>query len=144
MTELGWQLHLNEQVVIRAFADALRGESGAQVADLWLFGSKSRGESSPDSDIDLLLVVQQLTPQLRWRIREIAADCSLEYDVLLNTHILAEHEWNKHIERRSTLWREIQQDGIPVATEIVSVTAEYDGRTSAHPTGHYRRYSIAK
>ena len=118
MTELRQILHLNEQEGVRAFADNLLSEADAQEAGLWLFGSKSRGESFPDSDIDLLVIIQQLTPQLRWRIREIAADCSLEYDVLLNTHILAEQEWNKHVERRSTLWREIQQDGISVTTKV--------------------------
>ena len=118
MTELRQILHLNEQEGVRAFAYNLLSEADAQEAGLWLFGSKSRGESFPDSDIDLLVIVQQLTPQLRWRIREIAADCSLEYDVLLNTHILTEQEWNKHVERRSTLWREIQQDGISVTTKV--------------------------
>ena len=116
MTELGQLLQANEQAGIRAFAGALLSEDDAQLAVLWLFGSKARGDSSPSSDIDLLVIVKQLTPQLRWHIREVAADCSLDYDVLLNTHILTEQEWNKHIGWRSTLWRQIQQDGIPITS----------------------------
>ena len=144
MTDLAQLLQVREVEGIEALAETLLAEFGAHVSAIWLFGSKSRGESFPDSDIDLLVIIQQLTPQLRWRIREIAADCSLEYDVLLNTHILAEQEWEKHINQRSTLWREIQQDGIPIAAEIVGIPAEYDGRTSVHPSGHYHRYSIAE
>lgn len=82
------------------------------LAGLWLFGSKSRGDFQPDSDIDLLIVVRQLESEIRWQIRAIAADCSLQYDVLFNTHILDKARWDEIVQHQDTLWREIRCDGI--------------------------------
>lgn len=122
MTRLTEILRLNEQEGIRAFLDALSAQFDDQVSDVWLFGSKARGESSVYSDIDLLIVVRHLTPQTRWRIREVAADFSLEYDVLFNTHILPVQVWQRHIEQGSTFWKEIQQDGILLTATLANDT----------------------
>lgn len=92
---------------------------GNDVAGLWFFGSRSRGDFSSDSDIDLLIVLRSLQPAKRWRIREIAAECSLEYDVLFNIHILNQICWDEEVHYQGTLWREIQRDGVSLLPERV-------------------------
>ena len=85
---------------------------GTQLVGIWLFGSKARGDSEPDSDIDLLIVIPELDWSLWDQIRMIAARVSLEYDVLLNTHILDRSRWNEQGQYRGMLWRAVQQDGV--------------------------------
>lgn len=79
---------------------------------LWLFGSKARGEHGPDSDVDLLVVVREYEEESRWQIHQIGAQCSLEYDVLFNTHILDLSQWDYLERHQGTLWSEIQRDGV--------------------------------
>ena len=85
---------------------------GKQLIGAWLFGSKARGDFGPDSDIDLLIVIPDLDWSLWDEIRLTAARVSLEYDVLLNTHILDQPRWRAQTRYRDTLWREVQQDGV--------------------------------
>jgi predicted nucleotidyltransferase len=102
----------NEIQGIQAFKGFISAEFGEQLIGIWLFGSKARGDGKLDSDLDLLVVVSTVSPVTRWRIREIAADCSLEYDILFNTHILDLPTWEKHTRQVSTFWQEIERDGL--------------------------------
>lgn len=118
MNRLDTLLQANEKASISAFTDSLLLTQNANVSGVWLFGSKARGEATFDSDIDLLVVVLKVMPSVRWQIREIAADCSLEYDVLINTHILDKERWDSHVSFQSTLWREITRDGISLLERV--------------------------
>jgi predicted nucleotidyltransferase len=113
-------LQPHERMALDDCVNRLHLSLGDNLMGLWLFGSKSRGDFDPDSDIDLLVVLKILQPERRWRIREIAAQCSLEYDVLFNTHILDQARWDEEVHYRSTLWREIQRDGVSLLLEPVS------------------------
>jgi predicted nucleotidyltransferase len=87
---------------------------------IWFFGSKARGDSDPDSDIDLLVVLRTVQPEMRWRIWELGSDISLEYDILLNVHIIDAGRWDEERQYHGTLWREIERDGVPLRPHVWS------------------------
>lgn len=113
-------LQTKEQAAVNECVARLHDALGDDLIGLWLFGSKSRGDFGPDSDIDLLVVLEDLQPEKRWRIRQIAARCSLEYDVLFNTHILDQERWEKEVRHQGTLWHEIQRDGVSLMPAAIS------------------------
>jgi uncharacterized protein len=108
-------LHPRERAAVDHCVLRLYATLHNDVAGVWLFGSKARGDFRPDSDIDLLVVVRGLQPAKRRCIREIAAECSLTYDVLFNVHILEQARWNEEVHYQGTLWRELQRDGAPLS-----------------------------
>lgn len=120
MSKLPEHLSLNEKDAITAFANYLLEEMAGNLAHIYLFGSKARGNFQPDSDIDLLIIVHQLSPDVRWLIRATAADYSLQYDVLLNTHILDQKRWQAIVQYEDTLWREVKRDGVPILVPTAS------------------------
>ncbi len=120
MSELPEHLSLNEEDAIAAFTNYLLEEMASNLTHIYLFGSKARGDFQPDSDIDLLVIVRQLSPDVRWLIRAAAADCSLQYDVLLNTHILDQTRWQAIAQYEDTLWREVERDGVPILVPAAS------------------------
>lgn len=111
-------LHTNEKEALLACTSLLLNLLSNNLATVWFFGSKARGDFSSHSDIDLLVVVSQLDPDTRWNIRAVAADCSLYFDVLFNTHIIERHRWQKMKQQRDTLWREVERDGIALLEPV--------------------------
>jgi predicted nucleotidyltransferase len=107
-------LHLqeHEKTAITSFLHRLCDFLGDDLCQLWLFGSKARGDFHEDSDIDLLVVLRDLNSERRGIIRRLAARISLDYDTLINTHLYEEARWEAIVTHRDTLWREVQRDGI--------------------------------
>jgi predicted nucleotidyltransferase len=105
-------LKQHEQEAIKEFIGRLLQLDEVQTNDVWLFGSKSRGDFDADSDIDLLLVLETVDWKRKERIRMTDSRVSLEYDVLLNTHILSRERWEELTRHQATLWREVQRDGV--------------------------------
>ena len=112
MSQTLTHLKKHEKKAIDDFLSRLLRIANVQTDDVWLFGSKSRGDFDNDSDIDLLLILEKLDWKRKERIRMTDSRVSLEYDVLLNTHILSRERWEELTRHRATLWREIQRDGI--------------------------------
>jgi predicted nucleotidyltransferase len=115
----GTLVHLqpNERAALDEFKRRLESELSEGLIDLALFGSKSRGDFDADSDLDVFIVLEQCDWQVRDRIHLIGARVSLEYDVLLNTHILSREQWEDIARHRATLWREVQRDGVSLLPE---------------------------
>lgn len=79
-----------------------------------LYGSRARGDFQDDSDIDLLLVVRGGTSTIRKEIATFTHDFSLEEDVLLQTLILSEEEWENPSFKSFLLVEKIKREGIPL------------------------------
>ena len=114
MTKLPEHLQTNEKEALMAVSATLSQKLGDNLVGLYLFGSKARGDAHADSDIDLLVILQNLNPDSRWLVRATAADCSLQHDVLFNTHLYDKERWDDLVQYQDTLWREIRRDGIPL------------------------------
>lgn len=115
-SKLGY-LQPHERMAVEDCVARLHQTLGDELRGLWLFGSKVRGDADLDSDIDLLIVIDTLDWHLRDTIQGIGAECSLEYDVLFNTHILDQAHWDEEVRYQGTLWREIQRDGVSLLLE---------------------------
>ena len=120
-------LEKEETVAIRQFAMYLIDSLKERVLDIKLFGSKTRGDFTPDSDLDVFIVLDTSDWDTRDQVRFMAADVSLEHDVLLNTHILSRERWEEMARYQATLWREVQRDGVSLMPRPESAT-----RTAPH------------
>ncbi len=123
MSILPSHLQENERSAIYMFSQRLSDFLGDELCHLWLFGSKARGDFTADSDLDLLIVLRHLHPERRGVIRRIAARISLDYDTLINTHLLDKARWDALAQYQDTLWREVQRDGILLDDLVVHPAA---------------------
>jgi predicted nucleotidyltransferase len=62
-----------------------RLEQAVKIEDFRVFGSRARGEATPDSDLDVYLVVTELTPALRRWIDEVAWEVGFDRDRVIST-----------------------------------------------------------
>lgn len=117
MIELPAHLKANEKAAIGELIARVLRQPELNVVDMRLFGSKARGDFDPDSDLDILIILENADWTVRDQIHLLAARVSLEYDVLINTHLFSRAGWENMTHRRATLWRHVQCDGIPLMPE---------------------------
>lgn len=115
-------VHLNskERHAIRAFLQKLKDEIGNDVLSVYLFGSRARGDVSPDSDIDLAVLLKEVNPENEKAVRYLAADVWLDSGLFLSTRVWSEDHWHRLKKLQTRLYRNIQREGI----DILSALAE--------------------
>jgi predicted nucleotidyltransferase len=79
-----------------------------------LFGSKARGDSRPWSDIDILIVVDREDWRLSHAISDLAADVSLEFNVLIGPRVVGRERWERMKQRSFGLYANVTTEGIPL------------------------------
>lgn len=89
--------------------------SGLPVTRVILFGSKSRGEGGPDSDIDLLVLTSvPVSTELREAISDRLADINLRNDILLTSVVVSEDQWANGLIHYTLIHSEVEKDGCEV------------------------------
>ena len=76
-----------------------------------LYGSEARGDARPDSDIDLLILVDQptVTDRDEHRIFAPLYQIELQTGVLINPIIMPKHEWGRRI---SPFYLNVENEGV--------------------------------
>lgn len=97
-----------DRQALREFVSYLHKSIPDQVEFVALFGSKARGDSQQDSDIDVLVILSREDRKLRREILRQAARISLEYDVLLSPRVIGAERWEKM--RGFSLYQNVQQE----------------------------------
>ena len=107
----------NEQAAIRRYITGIRERFPEDVLSVTMFGSKARGDASAESDIDLLVLVDEESREIRSELWRIASDVSLEHNVVLSVRVFARSRWAETRRIRLPLYRAIVADGIPLTPE---------------------------
>jgi predicted nucleotidyltransferase len=106
------QITKNENAALRTLIQRILAELGAQVSQIILFGSKARGDSNADSDVDVLILASEENRRLQERINIIASQISLDYDVLFNPLLIANTRWTQMMNEKFSICRNVERDGI--------------------------------
>ena len=107
-------LSKEESKALEKFTRGVKSLLGDNLLILKLFGSKARGDFSKESDIDILLVVKEITSELRDEIFDLLLDIDLEYNPKISLIILSEYEYQKNAEMDSPFIAGIEKDGVSI------------------------------
>lgn len=78
-----------------------------------LFGSVVRGEEDEESDVDLLIVLQEPPDhRMRNRISRLILDINLEYDTNLSGLVVDQKAWDAGLLTVLPIHEEIKEEGI--------------------------------
>lgn len=105
-----------DRQTIEEIATALT--AGWPVESIVLYGSKARGDDTPESDIDLLVLTgRQLTPDEITRMRATARRIGLRLDTWPELYIRTSDEWWRGVYQAAPIRREIDAEGVDVVRD---------------------------
>jgi len=108
------QVPENVRAVLAELRRRVDGRFGGRLRRVTLFGSYARGEAGPDSDVDVLVVIDDLTHAERTLIHETAADLWMDSGVRLAPLAIATSDLEELEHRELLITQDIAREGIPV------------------------------
>ncbi len=88
------------------------------IVDLYLFGSRARGDAEPDSDFDMFIVLDVNTPnclpELRQQIDDVAWEVGFEKNRIISTIVTTPYQLKYGAMGANPLIQQIEQEGIRI------------------------------
>ncbi len=82
-------------------------------ARVWAYGSRARGGETPESDLDVCVVVDRLDEQVRKQLSEISWRVGFERGLVLSTVVYSRKEFEDGPCSESPLVLSILEEGVP-------------------------------
>jgi len=85
-----------------------------KIIDFRIFGSRARGDNTPESDIDVMIEIGESNSQIESKIDDIVFEINLKYDTFFSLVIFSEKEIVEGPLSESPLFKIIQKEGVTV------------------------------
>ena len=103
----------SDRILVERFKRLLI-KQGVPLYKTIVFGSRARGDAEPDSDLDVLVLVNHLNPTTRKTISHCAWEVGFEAGILIQTVVMTRDEAEHGPEQSSLLMLAVKEEGIPV------------------------------
>jgi predicted nucleotidyltransferase len=103
----------NELEALRKLREALIRDF--RLVELRLFGSKARGDSDPESesDIDVLIVLEELNREIRKQVSALCCDLSIDHHVVISPILYSLAEFTSGRTRITPFYQNVEREGVP-------------------------------
>jgi len=113
-----------ERRAVARFWEELERALPGRVQRLILYGSKARGDAHPESDVDLLVVVDSRTPEVEDTIVDLTTRVHWEDGVYLEVLDMTPADLTAQCALGTPFIRNVASEGIPLKGEPVMVTTK--------------------
>ena len=98
--------------VVTLFSKKLKERLSNRLIKIILFGSRVRGDCHPDSDYDLLVIVDEVTPEVNETVDDLAGEFLYEYSKLFPVIAVSEKQFAN--EKYNPLYMNIRKEGVTI------------------------------
>ena len=107
-------LKKNEYQALLEFKEKLSQKMAGEILELKLFGSKARGDSYKESDIDILIVLKRKTKEKEDFILDLTGELLRKYRVLISPIIFSKKEVLKYKKIPSVFLQIVEREAMPL------------------------------
>ena len=102
--------------IISEFKSKIPYDALACVRKVIVFGSRVRGDASEDSDLDLMVLVDEIRPGLEEELEEAAYAVMWEHDFkpIISLKVFTEARFKSALERGISFYKNVAREGIAV------------------------------
>jgi uncharacterized protein len=104
------RLSKNEQSALHRLNKELEANFG--LVDFRIFGSKARGDAVEDSDIDVMIELEDYTPAIESKLDDMIFSINLEHDTFISATIFDREELESGPLSESPIYKVIEREGI--------------------------------
>ncbi len=105
-------MNINERTAVLELKEQL--ERTVPLVDFRVFGSKAREVDSAESDVDVMIEVENYTPETEATIDNLVYEINLAHDCLISVLIFGKTELEEGPLRQSPVYRAITEEGIRI------------------------------
>lgn len=98
--------------ILKELSETLKKELGNSIKDLILFGSRARGEAYPESDYDVLVLVDKETKELEEKIFNISGEIGWEYNAIIIPFVYEKNYYERR--KYNPLFMNIRKEGVHI------------------------------
>ena len=102
----------SERAALADYLTQLHEVCGSRLLRVVLFGSKARGDSERDSDIDLLLVLRGDPRRFEERLADLSYNVSLYHGIVLSDFVVGERRYRWMSRHREPLLETVELEGV--------------------------------
>ena len=99
-----------EKKILEAFKKLVATK--ATIKRLVLFGSRARGDADPDSDMDIVVVLDRRTPEMESWVSDCAWEAGIDCGIVVCPIVYSADEWEKEPVQFSSFARAVKEEGI--------------------------------
>jgi len=99
--------------VLDSFLRRITGVRG-DIVELYLFGSRARGDHRPDSDYDVFVVLRERTRPIVDAMYDAVVDVVCETGSLVSLKIVSHENFEKSIAECNPLVAKVLREGVPL------------------------------
>ena len=98
--------------IIQQFANESKSVLQDHLIAEYLFGSYAMETYTSESDIDILILVDQFTPEMRRQMSKLASEYSLNYNVYISPIIKDRQVWAQNQRYNTLFYQDVMHYGI--------------------------------
>lgn len=105
-----------DRLIIAEFKKRLTASLAEHIKRLIVFGSKARGESREDSDLDIVVLIDNKTSEMEKSLEDITYQVMWDYDFkpIISLKVFAESDYNTALKKGFSFYQHVEKEGVLV------------------------------
>ncbi len=101
-----------DQKILKTFKTLLMDK--IQVNQVILFGSRARGDAEPDSDLDVLVIVENKTEEVEDFVSDCAWKVGISHGIVVSPLVYSRDEWENGPAKYSPFVQNVLAEGVHI------------------------------